>query len=516
MRTSSRMMLWYFWRMSCRSLLLFPVLCAVAAIAIHALKPANAEAVYAYVNLVVQVFLITAFGGCMFVWSDGKSYVPAPFLLTLPLSTRRYQVLFYGYVTAVVGAVSFAATGLHLFLFGNEIQAIGSVAALGFWQMPLLCVALACLIQSMFHLAGISSELRVVPMAIAMEVLAFLCLLSVLDPGNLNSLWIKITSVVALLVAWDASQHSLTAYRNGRHRNSIAALLELFALERGRTRPFSSPGGALFWLNWRRYGRLFPLWSLGLGSVCMIFAFGFFSLDQELAFASKNGARYFLAYVVSLPALVAAALLCHLFHLGRTQEDFLGTGRGYFLSLPVHSAAFARGRLLAVALSVLIVIALEMFMYFLFIWRTPTLGQNEVFGMFMNGLFCLLGVWVVLWFGLAIAVGYAVLFPLFLLVTFYSTEAGYFHHGMFALSLPLTLFFLAVAVRRRLLSRADLIHFALALLIPMAAGMAFVLEFDPYIKGINLRTVLENVHFLLPIALPFVAAPVLVDWARHR
>lgn len=515
MRTSSRMMLWYFWRMSCRSLLLFPVLCAVAAIAIHALKPVNAGASYSDANLIVQVFLITALGGCLFIWGDGNSFVPVSFLLTLPLSTRRYLVLFYSYVITVVGVVSCGATFLHLVFFGKDIQAIGGMlAVLDFWKLPLLYVVLACLIQSMFHLAGLKTELRVVPLALVLEILAFLCILSVFDLGNMYDDRINTPILVLLLIAWAASYHSLTTYRHGRHHNSIAALLELFTEGHGRTRPFSSPGSALFWLNWRRYGRLFPLWSL---AIAIAFSLGYIWIEFGSHHAYKNIQDLFrLAYGVILLIVVTAAVLCHLFHLIRTREDFLGPGRGYFLSLPVRSAAFARGRLLAVALSVLLLAAAELALFYLFVWRNPAINQSAIFGMFMNGLFCLLGVWVVLWFGLAIAVAYAVFFPLFLLVTFYATDAGYFHHGMFALSLPLTLFFLAVAVKRWLLTGFDLLIFVSALLIPIAAGMAFVLEFDPYIKGIDLRNVLENIHFLLPIALPFVAAPVLVDWARHR
>jgi hypothetical protein len=509
-------MIWYLWRMSRRNILLLSALCAAVALSIRMVQHEDAVAAYAYIDLISQVFLITILGGCMFMRGPDTSFVPAPWLLTLPLAPRRYLVVFYGYVAMVVGTIAFALTALHLCLFGNVLQVEAPRVVLTIWHMPLLCVALACLVQSMFHLSGIKNEFRVVPMAIAAEVLAFVCVLSVLDPGNMNDHRIEYTALVALLFAWASSHNSLTAYRNGRQRDGIAALLEWLDLGQGRTTAFISPDRALFWLGWRRYGRMFPLWSLGLGLMSLALVGGIESYLRSV----DHGEALIVYYLSTLPAIACSTILSHALILIRTREDLFGTGSGYFLALPVRSVALARGRLLATVLSVSMVVAVESALFCPFLCFGPRPMVDDV--IFTMPL-AILAVWLALWFGLPIAGGYIASVLVLAGVSMLLDTGGthmevWFFTGLAIMSIAISGFLLSRGIKRRLLGRLDWGLFA-AVCIPILAVTAFLVWPEPADDrslAHNLVISLLALGGLLPVALPFIAAPVLTDWIRHR
>jgi len=513
--------------MSRRNILLFSALCAAAALSIRMVQQEESVASYAYMNLIGQVFLTTILGGCLFMWGPDTSFVPAPWLLTLPLATRRYLVLFYAYVIVVVGTIACALTALHMHLFGNIIREDAPRVVLEFWQMPLLCVALACLVQSMFHLSGIKNEFRVIPMAIAAEVLAFVCVLSVLDPGNMNGHRIEQMAVAAVVFAWASSYSALSAHRNGKQRGGITALLEWFDLGQGRTSTFASPDRALFWLGWRRYGRMFPLWTLGLGLMCLALISGAALLWREPFINSPDFQGIMLVYAGTLPAVACATVLSHLFILIRTREDLFGAGRGYFLALPVRSAALARGRLLAITLSVSLVLAVELALFFSVIYfsHTPPLDPDVA----VTILLATVAVWLVLWFGLILAGGYVISLLVLACIGLMLDPTGgqhmvdYFLSGLAFLSIATAALFLFRGIKRGLLNRLDWDLFAAACL-PIAAVPVFLLWTipvwpDPTIWYNLVRYLVISVlalGALLPVALPFVAVPVLTDWIRHR
>jgi hypothetical protein len=418
-------------------------------------------------------------------------------------------------------------TALHLYLFGNVLAETVPRVVLEFWQMPLLCVALACLVQSMFHLSGIKSEFRVVPMAIAAEVLAFVCILSVLDPGNMNEHRIEQSALVAILFAWASSRNSLNAHRNGIQRGGIAALLERLDLGQGRTKALASPDRALFWLGWRRYGRMFPLWTLGLGIMCLVLVGGTALIWRESYGRSvDHGGSLIIYYFSTLPAVACATILSHVFILLRTREDFFGTGRGYFLALPVRSAALARGRLLALTLSVSVVAAVELALFAPFLYFNPGPAWDDIV---FTMLPVILAVWLVLWFGLLLAGGYVTSLLVLLCVALLSASEGsdrlvdYFLAGLALMSIATTALFLFRGIKRGVLNRLDWGLFTAAC-IPIAVVTAlFVwpepLWIEPDDWRYPVRYLLVSVlalGALLPVALPFVAAPVLTDWIRHR
>jgi len=509
-------MLWYFWRLSRGNLMLLVSLSIATSLAIRAGETGMPQSYYAHTNLTVQAFLIAIFGGCLFFWGRDSSFLPHPCLLTLPLATRRYLALFYGYAITVTGAVACGISALHLWLFGNHMQRVGEDLVVELWYLPVMGIALACLMQSMFHLAGIKNEFRVVPMALAMELLALFCVAPLLNLNSMNGGRIAKTAVLALLFAWGASLNSLAEHRNGRQRGGIAALLEWLDLGRGRTRVFRSTGTALFWMNWRRYGRVFPFWALFLTligiaviEVCLMFYRG-------TPFSSKSEELVTVIYWTTLTMVCGAAFLCHILLLMRSHEDLIGAGRGYFLSLPVRSAALARGRLLAMLLSVLLVMAAGT-AFIALLLRTPPHGQGIVsWDFFTSASLFVVAMWMLLWFGLFIAVGYAALVPIFLGIAILgvSTNALYYTIVLAVVTALATGLFLTRGIRKGLMNRSDLLLFSLACLFSMfmAVGMSRFALSDPrrWFYALYLSCL------FLPLALPFVAAPVVMHWIRHR
>ena len=523
MNPSNKALLWYFWQLSYRNILLFSAASIAASLLIRNIAGDAPDASFAYANFIAQVFLIGLLGGCLFLWRWDSSFLPHPSLFTLPLSTTRYLILFYGYVLAIVGAASCAAAALHFHLYGGLLSTlVREGMELGFLQMPLVCVALACLIQSLFHLAGIKNELRAVPMAIALQVMAVVCLLPVLEPGDASLQHIRYAPLPALLLAWACSHHSLSSHRSGRLRGRMVILLEWFGRGQGRTATFVSPDRALFWLGWRRYGQLLPLWSLGLGLTSLALIGGTELVWQDQLFRGVDrGGPFIVYYLGTLPAVACATILSHIFILIRTREDFFGAGRGYFLALPVCSAGLSRGRLLAMTLSVSVVLAAELALFAPVLYCTPVLMHPDViFTMLLAPLL----VWLVLWFGLLLAGAYLVFILALVCLAVLLQPAGANQlegYGLVVLatmSIVTMALFLSRGIRRGRLSRIDWGLFSAALV-----GCLAVTAFLAYIEPVDWRGPIPSLLIavltlgaLLPVALPFVAAPVLTDWIRHR
>ena len=556
MQPSSRAMLWYFWRLSRWNILLFSALSVAVALFIWNAGWWTVGYPKASRNLTAQALLMAALGAGLFLRGGEKSFLPHPCLLTLPLASWRNVVLFYGYMTAVVGVVACAATALHFQVFENADTRGAPLLVFALWRVPLLCVALASLVRSMFHLAGLGTELRVMPMAVVLEFLAFLCVVPLLDTSNVTGHlmeWTAFASIflglavtktelrvvtrafaltvlsflcvilvldpgdgaahrvawtvsASMLFAWACSYNALCSHRNGQPRQGAPALLERILLGKERNRPFSSPDSALFWLHWRRYGRVYPLCALGLGLVVYLLFSGIvlFAADED-GRASFRAALILNIPIVSLYAIVGSPILCHLFLLIRTREDLLGADRGYYLALPVRSAAFARGRLLAMTVSVALVAATMVFLF-----ESTSVRGIETSFMFWGFL---LFTWLMLWFGPLIVCAYAALFPLFqgiFLLLYSNTNSS----ASFVLNLPVFLLFLYIGVRHKIMAPLDLALALLTVLLAAGAALTNMLEFPPDCPPT--LSVLFQFYTFLCIALPFVVTPVVMDWIRHR
>ncbi len=515
MRASSRAMLWYFWRLSRLNILLLIMLSLAAALFVRVAQGNLPSSPFAYINLIVQVLLLTGFSGCLFMFGTDRSFLPHPALLTLPMSTSRYLRLFYGYVITVTIAVSCAATAVHIQLFGDVLQKEVPKVVIYYWQLPLLCTALACLMQSLFHLSGIKNEFRVIPTAIAMEVLAWRCMMPVIDLGHDSTHGLVNVAILAILFAWACSYNSLVVHRNGRERGGITALLEMLSLGRGRTRTFSSPNRALFWFGWRRYGRIFPLWALSLSLIGVAVIGTLVLLHPDPAIKSKAVALA-AAATFSIPVLVfGAAFLCHILLLMRTHEDLFGPSRGFFLTLPVRSAALVRGRALATALSVLLVMAAGTALL-LVLARTNPVSRDLAPRFFLMVPLFALGLWLMLWFGLVAAAGYLALLPVMLGITILggSADLRLIAAAVAVVSVVSTILFLIRGIRQTLLDRVDLLLF-LAACLPTLIVVAQIQKYSFLDPRFYLIT-LVSFCLLLPVALPFIAAPVLMHWIRHR
>lgn len=198
MSPSVRILYWYFWRLSRWNIALLLAVCTAATLLVAIGTGDSPGAPAAYGNILLQVFLIVSIGGVSIMQGLQRAFLPSPYLMTLPITTGRYLAAFYGYLIAVIATVSCLMTAIHFNLFGNVIQGSLTEVTLGFYEIPLLCVCLVCMIQSLLHLSGIRNEFLFVPLGIAMIVLAFVRALPLLDSGISHGHSITRLSLVAL------------------------------------------------------------------------------------------------------------------------------------------------------------------------------------------------------------------------------------------------------------------------------------------------------------------------------
>jgi hypothetical protein len=514
MRPSSRAMMWYFWRLSRIKIVCLAVLCIAATAIIKNVQGHHPVHPYAYANLVAQLFLFCCAGVCLFAQSTGSAFVTPLHLLTLPLATRRYINLFYAYLITVAVLLSGALAALHLYLFGSVILRGPHTVVLAFWQLPLSCVCLACLLQSLVHLSGLKNELRLVPPALAMVAMAFLAALPLLNPGINNAHYYWILAGFAIGFAWASSHLSIAAYRCGRYGESLASLIPAFDPSRGRTRDFASPGRALFWLAWRRHARSFPLWAVLFYLIGILFGCCAFLVSHgKHTFTGWYGEfGVMLLAMLSAPVLLSAAFLSNFLSYLRDREDLHTKGPGYFLTLPVRSVQIARGRLLARTLTLLLLFGVVMAMVPVINLTVPQQQQTFLPLAAYILLALLLVVWVVLWLGPVAVLFYvipALVISLYRHFLGVNTFAVYyiFPALVFAyLLLPATVFI--AANRRKVLDRTQVILLGLAL-IPGVCECAPLLRAHP-----DSAALMFSGWLLFP--LPFAAVPLALDWWRHR
>ena len=308
----------------------------------------------AYGNILFQVFLIVSVGGIGIMQGRERAFLPSPYLMTLPMTTGQYLSAFYAYLIVVVTLVSCLVSALHFKLFGNVIQGSLTEITLDFWEIPLLCVCLVCMIQSMYHLSGIRNELLFIPLGIAMILLAFVRALPLLDPGDTHGHSITRLSLAALFLAGACSYGSLKAYRCGRYDSAIDALMSWLETGKSRTQAFTTPERALFWFGWRRHGRIFLFGTLGFCLLSWAFdvnaAFG----HDARGFYITSNADEILSPFVYMPILLSAAF-SRSFPFSVTMRI---SSAAALLSLPACSQRRTRpGRLLAMSVSLTGVIA---------------------------------------------------------------------------------------------------------------------------------------------------------------
>jgi hypothetical protein len=185
------------------------------------------------------------------------------------------------------------------------------------------------------------------------------------------------------------------------------------------------------------------------------------------------------------------------------------------MTLPVRSDALARGRSLAILASFFLVLSMGAALV-LAMLPQPTglhLGRE-----FMNiAPIYVIGLWLFLWFGVPLVISYLAAVPLMFGVTILGLHvSGAYAQVALAVGMSATVVFCLVrGIRLRLLSRVDLCLFTGACLPALVTAAICVMK----LHVMGPRAIFLALFFfcaLLPVALPFVGAPLLMNWIRHR
>ena len=168
-----------------------------------------------------------------------------------------------------------------------------------------------------------------------------------------------------------------------------------------------------------------------------------------------------------------------------------------------------------------VVAAVELALFAPFLYFNPGPAWDDIV---FTMLPVILAVWLVLWFGLLLAGGYVTSLLVLACVALLSTSAGsdrlvdYFLTVLALMSIATTGLFLVRGIKRGLLRSLDWGVLA-AVCISSLVVTAFFLWSEPADSRYPVRYLFISaltLGALLPVALPFVAAPVLIDWVRHR
>lgn len=507
MQPSVRALIWYFWRRSRRSIGQFVGLSA-AFTAFSALLWAHAtNSPPVFIFFIPQLlFAGYMLGGLIVEGKPGDARLPAQ-LMTLPVGNGRYTAVLLGYVVVAAGLYSCAETIIYCLLFGNSVLFLdGTGRAFVAWQAPLLSVCLACLFQS-----GVLLRAAKNTFLFQVDTLAFLLICSV--PWFLAAPRGQVTfpplPLLALFIySWALAYKAVAACRCGGWERPAATLKDAFentfVRGLGRVRAFASANRALFWLSWKRMGRPLVLVTTPIAVVFAATTVG----DVALSHATETRTLANAAAMALRTAciwLVLPYIVFHCAYLGailfETDAFLIRRDSPYFSTLPVRSNTLAHTRLLTIACAIGLSCSVLATLFLLSRLFSPELALPipHVLASFLVAA-------VAAWLGFA----FGLLFLFWLCVAFLCGNP------------PETILLgtlVVVVVPAGVIAMMPGTHWGL---LGQRSLILMVLSLIPAV-GISVCLLMAKAAWSLPwaiaallIPLPFAAAPVAIDWARHR
>lgn len=513
MQPSVKALIWYCWRRSRVNLAYLIAMSGLVTGLLVAGRHANWENFpCAFLNLVVQVVLVSTITGSSPYESRRDRLVLPAFLMTLPVASIRYVGVFHGYVFATAALFSCVATAVHWALFGDAVDVDGTTYVIALWQTPFLCICLASMFQTAGTMQRMKKELESLFLTCVMVSLFAASAVPLFAPGEQGERAFDLLPLVALLIfSWLASYRALSANRCDDGTSFTEAFREglkgMFANGEGRSRAFNGPSRALFWLHWQQMGRLF-VWSISalfLLCIVLIVTSAYFSPTDRLRPMPAEELLQLACIWILLP--YALCSLGYILVVMSKDDPLLLKASGTFYgTLPLSNGLVSRNWLTTMACSIALstVVALALFLLFRLFAPEPAIPVLRVVVAFLATA---AAAWLALAFGFLsflsalLWLPAAFFWPLVPAFTLLSTLAAIVvPAGAIAISMA--------SMRRRLLDRRSWQVMGL-LLIPSGGASACAL-----MAGRPWSIPCAVLALLIP--LPFAAVPLALDSARHR
>jgi hypothetical protein len=450
-----------------------------------------------------QVFWTVVIGGCLFLQGRERAFLPPQHFLTLPMTSKRHVSLVYAFQIMVVALVSSLMSILHQMTFGTDVGLGESRVLLEPWRIPLLCLALATMVNSLFHISAIRNEIQIAFRGVAMVVLAGWCALPLLDPYDMHPNSGLIPCFAAIVFAYGNSRTALSAHRCGNTgTNLLERILKWLDRGEGRVRPFASPLHALFWMGWRRHGRFITI--SGIAALVPGYVYGLLFWREHGGTSHTRLTTIMAGMEVAL--ILTGGVLGTCLILIRDNEDFVTRARGFFLTLPARSVDMARQRLYASATGIALVTAA---VFVVFLALSPELVYSNTPALKLILLLCLaaVGAWAGMWCSIIGAMLFALLVLLLLLVELFTGE-GYPVFMVMVTIATVGIMAIACYEWRRFPDRLNRF-----LMLP-TAGLAAAVLLQSFGGG-NSNVILHTTACLLALS-PFWTLPLALRWWRHR
>lgn len=496
---------------------------------------------------VSAIFLAHAVGiiGLLYCHSDERDIkLNMPnYLLRLPIRTFDLNVYRMGYGLLFVGAIGIGSSSVYYLLFGQEMEAI-----FPFWTPILYGITMFAFLQALAWCIG-GSGFGVILTALTIHLLVDGLIFDFdSELGDLSGyMTVDALSLIAIsfLVAYAGVR---TRRREGLNiTRMLGPLSSMIDRDRGVDRPpFASPDEAMRWFEWRRQGRMLPVFALFGAIVFSIYAL--FQLPNALFERySWNSAMTVYSVTVVMgfyTALGSTALFFGAYSFFQNQRIQLGPQKTFLFIRPVSTKNLASARIAATLRSVLISIppfAVVCAITVFFAARSNDNDPNGLPGFVQEhigldgaaiAILLLLGIitaiWCVQWFGNLLAfgtiftVGAWVYITIVALKSLLTETESLFESEVFAtnavLICALVCAFLFYLAHRRGLLETKNFFIALAASPFLAAGFWTFFNWDniQYGEPYAYAHLAEIIPFaVLPLA-PLATVPLIMHFARHR
>ncbi len=495
------------------------VLCLALLARRYQLGDFSSQEVLPCIHLAVQTGIIIALM-CLAGTFSGEGlerFGVGRYLLTMPVRSSRCALALMAYAAIVVCVYAACITAVHVLSFGWELQGDWGKVRFSFWQVPATCVTAVVLVQGALLYSEAKNEFLIGLALLFAGGLALACGFSQFAPSGTRLYFVPLW-IIALLAAYGLSHAGVLHGRCERGRRlGISTVYEWLDLFEGRTMPFRNPHEALQWFGWRRYSVTFLAFTIPPVLIALAAA--------VLAwFTAEWNSQEAGALVLGLPfgTVLAGAMIIGAVAL--QLHEMMATVRGensFIFALPVRSAALGRACLYPQARALFFICAALAPPLLLTLRLGLASGQWQALFPLQAGAIILgmsLGAWIGMWFAMPLIYLYV---PLLMLAAGDSWLISEEHARAFGsgLGAAVLLFCAAasvvLAVRRRCFDRQTLATTAAAWIFSLIVGSVVLAAMEPEARAFFIQHYILSFSVTLLGALPFVVAPVVIDWFRH-
>ncbi len=299
-------------------------------------------------SLAIDGCLIIAVGAILFglieTEGDSISYRSSRYLTTMPVRTSLLAKSFMLYTVLVAAIMSCGIAAIHAHLFGHGYLVDEALLR----KFPLICVSVVLWIQSTLVLVGIANEILIGVFGICVWG-AGVASLILFASGKYAPLGMVLCFAL-IPISYGVSYVGIAGFRSSRWQSITPWLTEKFSAGVFRTTPFETAESALSWYVWRRYCRPIIIGFACGGPPALLLGF----LLHKYGTPPPKPIPFWHFCPAVLVYLLAVTGACT---VGQNVFE-ITRGTSFLIVQPARSACIARGLLLPLAATLVLIFAL--------------------------------------------------------------------------------------------------------------------------------------------------------------